>query len=216
MKHLLRKEWSVTRWVHLAGLAIGLSVIPVGMIEPQSTLFMILFSLVMYIHLVFNQSRLAAASRPDNLLLNSLPVTRLQLVAAKYLYVLSSALLYAAYLCLILQVLHWLGTALPLPLDSVFLLMAFLGVLYHLLLMPISYLDARYGTWASMAIYLGILYLPQRLGKGQTIPALTRLLVGWSQQLGNWALLGLLAAGLLAMGALSFLLSNRLYQRAEF
>ena len=83
MKHLLRKEWSVTRWVHLAGLAIGLSVIPVGMVEPQSTLFMILFSLVMYIHLVFNQSRLAAASRPDNLLLNSLPVTRLQIVAAK-------------------------------------------------------------------------------------------------------------------------------------
>lgn len=220
MSRLIRKEFLTTAWVHLAAVAMGLGLIPVCLMEPHNAVFMALFTYLMYSHLVHNQSRYAAANRPDNLLLNSLPVTRGQVVGAKYLYVLLCAVGYAAFLSLILLVLSAFGVLIPLGIFHLWLLLAAMGVLYHLLLMPLSYVDARYGTWVNMAILLAILLLPQAMGQrgkgGQAIAALLARLARLGQMLGGWAGPILLVLAVAALGWLSLRVSQGVYRRAEF
>ncbi|MDI9520372.1 MAG: ABC-2 transporter permease [Bacillota bacterium] len=216
MFNLVRKELLTTRWVQLAGLVIGLALIPLYLTKPDSILTMILLSYLMYMHLVFNQSRYAAASRVDNLLLNSLPLTRRQVVTGKYCYVWLSAMVFSTYLCLIALFLTTIGLRLPLSILILCLLMALVGILYHALLMPLSYLDARYGTWASMLIYMAIILLPQTLGKGNFSPALNRFFTQLTTLIHGWNLPVFLIATLAVLGYTSIRISWRVYENAEF
>jgi len=93
------------------------------------------------------------------------------------------------------------------------MMLALLGLVYHLLLIPLSYVNARYGNWASIAVYFVILLLPLRLGNGDLI---LRALVSFSVKLGTWALPMALLAGLCLLGLLSYRISRGLYLRAEF
>lgn len=216
MLRIIRKEFITTRWLHLITVALGLGLSVVSYLEPDKAVLMTLFTYVMYIHLLFNQCRLAVANRADNQLLNSLPLTRGQVVAGKYAYLLTCSLGFALYAVLIHVALSLLGLPMSMPPQLLLALMLGLGLLYHSLLMPLSYLDARYGTWASMAIYLAIILLPQQLGKsrgGAVLAAsLTRLIAAMSGGLA----LGLAVLGLMAMLTLSFFISRGIYRRAEF
>ena len=86
MLNLLRKEWIVTRWVHILGAVLGLSLIPMGLMMAKSAPFVAVFSQLIYSHMLFSTNRQTANSRPDNVL-NSLPSTRRQIVDGKYLFV---------------------------------------------------------------------------------------------------------------------------------
>ncbi len=213
MFNLLRKEWIVTRWVHMLGAVLGLSLIPMGLLMAKSVPFVAVFSQLIYSHMLFSTNRQAANSRPDNVLLNSLPLTRRQIVDGKYLFVLLSAVLYATYLCLLMAV---VGVASIMPLAPMWAMLSTLGMVYHLLLMPLSYINPRYGVLASSLIYLAILFVPQRFGKqinGEQILAFLKRVV---DALGGWAVPVLLGAGLLVVGLASLTISRRVYARTEF
>ena len=216
MLKLLRKEALVTRWVHLAGLVVGLGMVPVLLEEPDAGIFFTLFAQLMYTHLVFTQCRLSAANRPDNLLLNSLPVTRRDIVYAKYLYLLISAVVSAAYFCAVVCAASLLGVPVLVPLPLLFALLALLGMLYHLVLLPLSYLDARYGSWASMVVYLSILLLPRVLGKNAAGAGVVAAFAQAAQWLGRGGIQVLLVALVLGLAALSAAISQAIYARAEF
>lgn len=109
-----------------------------------------------------------------------------------------------------------LGVPLGLPLWMLWLMLAAMGMLYHMLLMPLSYLDAKYGAWASMAIYLAILILPSRLGKGKAGEALTAFFARIASLLGNGGILAALVLGIALLVGASMLISMRIYRRAEF
>ncbi len=216
MLNLLRKEWMVSRWVHIIALLVGLGLVFVAKAEPQAALFMALFTNLMYTHLISNMTRTSAMSRPNNMLLNSLPVTRTQIVVAKYLYVVLCAILFALYVSLLMLAATALGVPLGLPLWMLWLMLAAMGMLYHMLLMPLSYLDAKYGAWASMAIYLAILILPSRLGKGKAGEVLASFFTRIMPLLGNWGILIALVLGIALLVGASMLISMRIYRRAEF
>lgn len=216
MLQLMKKEILTTAWVHLVALAMGVGLAAVCLFEPDNAVFMAMFTYIMYTHLVFNQCRFAAVNRPDNLLLNSLPVTRRQVVLAKYAYVFLSAVLYAAYLSLLLAALSLFGVRLTMPAHILWVMMAATGVLYHILLMPLSYMSPRYGTWVSMSIYLAILILPQRLGKGNAGPAIAAFLARVGALLNAWTGPALLLVVVIALAAMSIRISQNIYRRAEF
>lgn len=216
MLNLLRKEWMVTRWVHIAGAVIGLMLVPVGPIIPQSMPFLAVFCQLIYTHLVFSVNRQAAVSRPDNLLFNSLPVTRDQVVGGKYLFALLCAAMYPLYLCLLLALLSLMGVSPFMPLFALWLLLAASGVLYHLLLMPVSFVDARYGAAASMLIYMALIIVPQRIGKEVSGEQITAFFGRIGRALGGWAAPMLLLATLAVVGLISLTISRRVYRRAEF
>jgi hypothetical protein len=216
MLNLLRKEWMVSRWVHIIALFVCLGLVFVAKAEPQAALFMTLFTNLMYTHLISNMTRTSAMSRPNNMLLNSLPVTRTQIVVAKYLYVVLCAILFALYVSLLMLAATALGVPLGLPLWMLWLMLAAMGMLYHMLLMPLSYLDAKYGAWASMAIYLAILILPARLGKSKAGEVLASFFTRIMPLLGNWGILAALVLGIALLVGASMLISMRIYRRAEF
>lgn len=216
MPKLLRIEWRVTRWAQAAALACGLGVAAVLVLERGSGALMMLFVNMVYGNLIYTQCRLALTRRPDNLLLNSLPVTRARIVLGKYAYVLLCAAAYPAYLCLLCTLVSHLGVTQEIPVFTLWLTMAAMGVLYQLLLLPLSYLDARYGTWASTLLYFAVMLLPARLGKGNAAPAVQAWLARLTAHVNAWSAPLLVAALLAALGALSFAISRRLYRRAEF
>ncbi len=216
MLNLLRKEWMVSRWVHIIALFVCLGMVFIAKAEPKSALFVALFANLMYTYLISNMIRTSAVSRQDNLLLNSLPVTRTQIVAAKYLFAVLCAVLFALYTSLLLVLAAAWGVPLSMPVWLLWLLPTVLCLLYHALLMPLSYLDAKYGTWASMAIYLAILILPSRLGKGKTGEALTAFFARIASLLGNEGILAALVLGIALLVGTSMLISMRIYRRAEF
>ena len=147
------------------------------------------------------------------MLLNSLPLTRRQIVDGKYLFVLLSAVLYATYLCLLMAV---VGVASFMPIMPMWAMLATLGMVYHLLLMPLSYINPRYGVLASSIIYLAILFVPQRFGKQINGEQMLAFLKRAVDALGGWAVPVVLGAGLLAIGLISLTVSRRVYARAEF
>ncbi len=216
MLNLLRKEWMVSRWVHIIALLVGLGLVFVAKAEPQAALFMALFTNLMYTHLISNMTRTSAMSRPNNMLLNSLPVTRTQIIAAKYLFAVLCVVLFALYISLLLVLAAAWGVPLGMPVWLLWLLPTILGLLYLALLIPLSYLDAKYGAWASMAIYLAILILPRRLGKGKTGEALTAFFARIASLLGNGGILAALVLGIALLVGASMLISMRIYRRAEF
>lgn len=216
MLHLLRKEWAVTRWAQILSLALGLLLVPLGLAEPDALPFVILFYQIAYSHILFNMYRQTKVSRPDNLLLLSLPTTRGRIMNAKYLFVLICAVLYPAYLCGIVTLLGLFGLGLSTSPWVIWPASALIGVAYHLILMPLSFLDARYGTFASMVVYCALILLPSRIGSGVSGAQLASFLARVRDSMGGWVAPALLAAGLLALGALSFFISRRLYLRAEF
>ncbi|MGI6671328.1 MAG: ABC-2 transporter permease [Christensenellales bacterium] len=216
MLNLLRKEWLVSRWVHIIALLVGLGIVFIAKAEPKSALFAALFANLMYTHMVFNMTRALAVSRPSNMLLNSLPVTRTQIIAAKYLFAVMCVVLFALYTSLLLVLAAAWGVPLGMPVWLLWLLPTILGLLYLALLMPLSYLDAKYGAWASMAIYLAILILPRRLGKGKTGEALTAFFARIASLLGNGGILAALVLGIALLVGASMLISMRIYRRAEF
>lgn len=215
---LIRKEFITTRWVHLVALAMALGLTAVAYLEQSNAVFMMVFTYLIYTHLLFNQCRFAAANRADNGLLNSLPLSRSQVVAGKYGFVLCCSLGYALLLSLLMGLLSLLGVALQIPPFSLFLLLSMMGVLYNALLMPLSYIDARYGTWASMLIYLAILILPQQLsrGQGKAGAVLSDWLARLAASLGSAGIITLLVLALLSLLALSYDISRRVYRKAEF
>lgn len=213
MLNLLRKDWSVTRWVHLLGAVLGLSLIPMGLLMAKPVPFVAVFSQLIYSHMLFSTNRQAANSRPDNVLLNSLPLTRRQMVDGKYLFVLLSAVLYATYLCLLMAV---VGVASVIPLAPMWAMLSTLGMVYHLLLMPLSYINPRYGVMASTLIYLAILFVPQRFGKQINREQMLAFLKRVVDALGGWVVPLLLGVGLLAIGLIYLTISRRVYARAEF
>ena len=214
MLSLIRMEFLVSRWLHTVALLAGLGLISVAVLEPENSLFIAFFTCLIYAHqMVFGYNRVAPVGSPDHLLVNSLPVTRGQVVAARYLCLMICSTALAAYLTLVLLVTSWFVSPLPLGAPGLFMMLALLGLVYHLLLIPLSYVNARYGNWASIAVYFVILLLPLRLGNGDLI---LRALVSFSVKLGTWALPMALLAGLCLLGLLSYRISRGLYLRAEF
>ena len=57
MLNLLRKDWSVTRWVHLLGAVLGLSLIPMGLLMAKPVPFVAVFSQLIYSHMLFSTNR---------------------------------------------------------------------------------------------------------------------------------------------------------------
>jgi len=216
MLNLLRKEWMVSRRVHIVALFVCLGMVFIAKAEPKSALFVALFANLMYTYLISNMIRTSAVSRQDNLLLNSLPVTRTQIIAAKYLFAVMCVVLFALYTSLLLVLAAAWGVPLGMPVWLLWLLPTVLCLLYHALLMPLSYLDAKYGTWASMAIYLAILILPSRLGQGKAGEALTAFFARIASLLGNGGILAALVLGIALLVGASMLTSMRIYRRAEF
>ncbi len=216
MLQLLRKEWLVTRRIHLIAMLVCLALGVVAVIEPDSALFMALFTNLMYTHLVFNMARSSANSRPDNMLLNSLPLTRGNIVAAKYAYVMLCAVLFALFESLILYLASLFGAPLGIPVWTLWLILAVSGIVYHALLMPLSYLDAKYGQWASMLIYVAILFLPSRLGKGKAGEFFAAFFSRMAGVMTGWAGVPLMFLGLALLVAISRSVSLAIYRRAEF
>lgn len=215
---LIRKEFITTRWVHLIALVIGLGLSVVAYLEPGNVVFMMVFTYLIYTHLLFNQCRFAAANKADNLLLNSLPLSRSQVIAGKYGFVLVCSLGFALYISLLMMVLSRMGVPLLIPTGSLFLLLALLGGLYHSLLMPLSYIDARYGSMASMLIYFAIIFLPQLVSKGtmKRSAAMADMLSRLAASLGQTGIILLLVLALLVLLGLSYTISARVYRKAEF
>ena len=216
MLNLLRKEWMVSRRVHIVALFVCLGMVFIAKAEPKSALFVALFANLMYTYLISNMIRTSAVSRQDNLLLNSLPVTRTQIVAAKYLFAVMCVVLFALYTSLLLVLAAAWGVPLDMPVWLLWLLPTVLCLLYHALLMPLSYLDAKYGAWASMAIYLAILILPSRLGKGKAGEVLASFFTRIMPLLGGWGAIAALVLGIALLVGASMLISMRIYRRAEF
>lgn len=216
MRYLIRKDWLVTRWVHLMALAFGLMAVVLGWSMPQSFPLIASFCQIIYTHLVFSTNQQAAVSKADNLLLNSLPLTRDRIVAGKYLFSVLCAVLYSVYLSLLAMLPAILGIGTMMPPQVIFLMLISMGVLYHILLMPIAYFNSRYAAFASMIVYLAILILPQRIGKGISGEQVSAFLSNLSGALGGWAVPAMVLAGVLALGYLSYAVSCRLYRRAEF
>ncbi len=216
MIHLTKKEFIATVWYHLGALAFGLALIPVCLVEPESALMLIVFTYLMYSHLIFNKSRYTAASRADNLLLNSLPLTRRQIIVGKYAYVLLCAVMYAAFLCLVAALLKAFGLVLMISFPALWLMLTSFGIIYHSVLMPLSYLDTRYGAWAGMLVYFAILFLPRAIGQGNTAPALAALMAKFGGFLNSWLAPLAFVLILTAVGWLSIHISQRIYRKMDF
>lgn len=216
MYQLLRKEWTLTRWVQAVAAAFGLILIPVGLMEPRGIPPAILFFEIAYSHLLFSMNRHAAVSRPDNMLLISLPTTRKQIIDGKYVYVLLSAILYPAYLCLILLALKVFGADIAMPILSMWLMSAAVGVMYQLILMPVSFVNPKYAALVSSAIYFMIIIIPSRIDSGVSGAKIADFLNRIAGFLGGWAGPLLLIACLALVGYLSLYISRSFYQRAEF
>lgn len=214
MLSLIRMEFLVSRWLHTVALLAGLGLVPVAVLEPENSLFIALFTCLIYAHqMVFGYNRVSPVGSPDHLLVNMLPVTRGQVVAARYLCAMMCSTVLAGYLTLVLLVTSRFASPPPLGGPGLFVILALLGLVYHLLLIPLSYMNARYGNWASIAVYFLILLLPLRLGNGALI---IQALVSFSAKLGTWALPMALLAGLCLLGWLSYRISRGLYRKAEF
>lgn len=216
MKNLLRKDWLVSRWVHIAALVFGLVLVPIGLRMPHALAFVALFCQIIYTHLMFSINQQTVVSKADNLLLNALPVTRTQSVDSKYLFSIACAIGYASYLCIVLLGLAAFGVLMPMPIIPLWIMMSTLGVVYHVLLMPLAYLNSRYAAFASMLVYLAVIILPQRIGKGASGEKITGFFTQVGRLLGGWAIPALLFVGLFALAAVSLTISRNLYRRAEF
>ncbi len=216
MLQLIKKDWMITRWVHWIGAAFGLALIPVALTMPQAIPFAAMFCQIVYAYLIFSNSHQTAFSAANNMLLNSLPVTRKQIVDARYLFALLSAVLYAAYLYLVALVMSAFGVPLLIPPLAMWLLLSAAGVIYQLMLMPVAHANSRYAVAASMLIYFAIIILPQRIGKGITGEQIAVFFTRMGKALGGWAVPALILAGVLVLGILSLSISRRIYRRAEF
>ena len=219
MKHLIKKDWLLTRYVHLAFLVLGLSVIPICLNKPVGGPIIAVFLQIIYMHLLVTLARPGIGGGAENLLLGTLPIKRRSVVNAKYLFYLCCALGFSLYMCLLMWRLRVYGLALPFSPWALFPMIAAIGILYNTLIMPLAFVSPKWSGILSAVVYIAIIILPQKisawLGYGEGNEGFQAMVMQLIGALKGWTLPVLEASGFLLFD-LSLLISQRVYERAEF